>query len=68
MNLQAILDYMTACHHIYERGILNKISVHKPDGFIIQEMEEGHRYLVPWMLQDDGTHGLLSELRLLHVS
>ena len=42
-------EYLDACHHIFERGILNSnISLHKPDSFIIKQME-GQKFLTAWL-------------------
>ena len=48
-TVEATKEYLTACYHLYEREILNKISLHKSDGYIIKQMDKGHNYLVSWL-------------------
>ena len=46
----ATQEYLSACHLIFERGILNKeICVKKPDGLIVQRMDEGFLYFTRWL-------------------
>lgn len=54
--MSALIYHHQMLMHIFERGILNSgISLHKPDGYIIKEMEKGQLYLESWL------DGLLAE-------
>ncbi len=49
-SADATRKYLEACYYLFERGILNNdISLHKPDGFIIQQMERGQKFLTSWL-------------------
>lgn len=54
-------EYLEACYYLFERGILNSdISLHKPDGFIIKQMERGQKFFTAWLdeLLSTGTYSL----------
>ncbi len=49
-SVKATHKYLSACHLIFERGILNPdISVKKPDGLIIRRMNEGYSFFTNWL-------------------
>lgn len=42
--------YLESCHHMFERGIMNKnISLHIPDGSIVKQMEKGQEFFTSWL-------------------
>lgn len=49
-SADATRKYLEACYYLFERGILNSgISLHKPDGFIIKQMERGQKFFSSWL-------------------
>ena len=49
-TVHATQKYLSACRLIFERGILNKDKcVKKPDGLIVQRMDEGFLYFTRWL-------------------
>ena len=57
-SVNATHQYLQGCHFLFERGILNSgVSLNKPDGFIIQQMDKGHQCLTSWLdrLLSEGT-------------
>lgn len=50
ISADATRKYLEACYYLFERGILNNgISLHKPDGYIIKQMERGQEFFVSWL-------------------
>lgn len=50
LSVDVTRKYLEACYYLFERGILNSgISLHKPDGYIVKQMERGQEFFVSWL-------------------